>query len=198
MYASLPAGNYTLRVAAPNRSLLRDRSLRVEFAALDLSAPERIVYRYELEGHDHGWTVVDANQRSLMYASLPAGNYTLRVAATNRDGVWSPHELRLPVAVPPLFYETWWFRAGAALLIAALVYIAYRLRVRQLRARSAALERIVAARTEELRVAYAKIEEASLTDALTGLRNRRYLEQTIGADLAIAERADGEDLVFLL
>src|ERR1043165_8343834 len=132
---------------------LRDRSLRVEFAALDLSAPERIVYRYELEGHDRAWTVVDANQRSLMYASLPAGNYTLRVAATNRDGVWSPHELRLPVAVPPLFYETWWFRAGALLLIAALIYIAYRLRVRQLRARSEALERVVAARTEELRVA---------------------------------------------
>ena len=132
---------------------LRDRSLRVEFAALDLSAPERIVYRYELEGHDRAWTVVDANQRSLMYASLPAGNYTLRVAATNRDGVWSPHELRLPVSVPPLFYETWWFRAGAALLIAALIYIAYRLRVRHLRARSEALERVVAARTEELRVA---------------------------------------------
>src|SRR6185436_11380435 len=44
----------------------------------------------------------------------------------------------------------------------------------------------------------ARIEEASLTDALTGLRNRRYLEQTIGADLAIASRAAGEDLVFLL
>jgi len=177
---------------------LRDRSLRVEFAALDLSAPERIVYRYELEGHDRAWTVVDASQRSLMYASLPAGNYTLRVAATNRDGVWSPHELRLPVSVPPLFYETWPFRIAVALAIAAAIYLGYRLRVRRFRARSEALERIVAARTEELRAAYAKIEEASLTDALTGLRNRRYLEQTIGADLAIAERADGEDLVFLL
>ena len=177
---------------------MHDRSLRVEFAALDLSAPERIVYRYTLEGHDHGWMTVDASQRSLTYASLPAGSYTLRVAATNRDGVWSPHELRIPVSVPPAFYETWPFRVALVLAAAALIYAVYRLRVRQLRARGDALERTVAARTEELRVAYARIEEASLTDALTGLRNRRYLEQTIGPDLALAARADGDDLIFLL
>ena len=179
-------------------SLLRNRTFRLEFAALDLSAPERIAYRYTLEGHDRGWTAADASQRSLVYASLPAGNYTLRVAATNRAGVWSPHELRFPVSIAPAFYETWAFRAAVALALAALLYGGYRIRVRQLRARSAELERVVAVRTEELRVAYAKIEEASLTDALTGLRNRRYLEQTIGADLALAERANGGDLVFLL
>jgi diguanylate cyclase (GGDEF)-like protein len=178
-------------------SLLRNRTFRLEFSALDLSAPERIAYRYTLEGHDRGWTAADASQRSLVYASLPAGNYTLRVAATNRAGVWSPHELRFPVSIAPAFYETWWFRAAVALALAALLYGGYRIRVRQLRARSAELERVVAARTEELRAAYAKIEEASLTDALTGLRNRRYLELTIAADQAIAERAVG-DLFFLI
>jgi len=106
--------------------------------------------------------------------------------------------MRIPVSVPPAFYETVPFRVALVLAAAALIYAVYRLRVRQLRARGDALERTVAARTEELRVAYARIEEASLTDALTGLRNRRYLEQTIGPDLALAARADGEDLIFLL
>jgi diguanylate cyclase (GGDEF)-like protein len=179
-------------------SLLRNRTFQLEFAALDLSAPERIAYRYTLEGHDRGWTAADAGQRSLVYASLPAGNYTLRVAATNRAGVWSPHELRVPVSIAPAFYETWWFRTALALALAALVYGGYRIRVRQLRARGAALERVVAARTEELRVAYAKIEEASLTDALTGLRNRRYVEQTIAADQAIVERGGGEIFVLII
>jgi diguanylate cyclase (GGDEF)-like protein len=180
------------------RLLPGNRTFRLEFAALDLTAPERLGYRYTLEGYDGGWTAADASQRSLVYASLPAGNYTLRVAATNRAGVWSPHELRIPVVVPPAFYETLPFRVALVLAAAALIYSIYRVRVRQLRARSAALERVVAARTEELRVAYARIEEASLTDALTGLRNRRYLEQTIGGDLAIAARTEGEDLIFLL
>jgi diguanylate cyclase (GGDEF)-like protein len=180
------------------RLLPRNRTFRLEFAALDLTAPERLAYRYTLEGYDSGWNAADASQRSLVYASLPAGSYMLRVAATNRAGVWSPHELRIPVVVPPAFYETLPFRIALVLAAAALIYLVYRLRVRQLRARSAALERVVAERTEELRVAYARIEEASLTDALTGLRNRRYLEQTIGADLAIASRTEGEDLIFLL
>jgi diguanylate cyclase (GGDEF)-like protein len=186
------SGVSALRLAPGNRAF------RLEFAALDLTAPERIAYRYKLEGYDRAWTAADASQRSLVYASLPAGDYTLRVAATNRAGVWSPRELRIPVSVPAAFYETVPFRALLTIAAAALIYLVYRLRVRRLRARGEALERIVAARTEELRVAYARIEEASLTDALTGLRNRRYLEQTIGPDLALAARAEGDDLIFLL
>ena len=73
-------------------------------------------------------------------------------------------------------------------------------------ARGRELEGLVAARTVELRDAYARIEEASLTDALTGLRNRRFIQQTVDADAAAVRRlhAGGEgqsgraDLVFLL
>ena len=173
------------------------RDFRLEFAALDLTAPDRIVYRYKLEGRDRAWTTADATQRSLAYTGLAPGAYLLRVAATNRAGMWSPHELRIPITARPAFFETLPFRLLVAAAAAALIYLAYRLRVRQLRARSAALERTVSERTSELRVAYARIEEASLTDALTGLRNRRYLEQTIEPDLAMAARQES-DLVFLL
>ncbi|HVE71992.1 MAG TPA: GGDEF domain-containing protein [Thermoanaerobaculia bacterium] len=69
--------------------------------------------------------------------------------------------------------------------------------MRRLRARERALENLVAARTKQLETAYAQIEEASLTDPLTGLRNRRFLEQTIAADLELASRGHG-DLVVLL
>jgi diguanylate cyclase (GGDEF)-like protein len=191
----------------------RERGFGIDFAALDLTAPSRNAYRYRLEGYDERWTAASAAQRSLAYTALPPGSYTLRVQGTNRAGLWSPSEIRLPVTVLPAFYQTAPFRAALVLAVAAGTYLLYRLRVRGLEARGRRLEGIVQERTRslaergrELEAAYARIEEASLTDPLTGLRNRRFLQQTIGADLELALRrhADGKgkdgeaDLIFLL
>jgi C4-dicarboxylate-specific signal transduction histidine kinase len=95
--------------------------------------------------------------------------------------------------VQPAFYQTPWFRAAVAVVLLVLLYGLFRLRVRQLEARSEKLERLVRERTAELEQAYVRIEEASLTDPLTGLRNRRFLEQAIpgDVDLAIRRHEDG-------
>lgn len=183
-----------------------ERSFALDFAALDFTAAQRQVYRHRLEGLDRAWTVMGTAQHSLTYSRLPPGRYVLRVGVMNRNGGWSRQELRLPVTVMPAFHQTNGFRALLAVFIAALLYGVYRLRVHQLRARERALEQLVATRTSELaeknrllETAYGKIEEASLTDPLTGLRNRRFLEQTIGADLDIAARGGADrDLVILM
>jgi diguanylate cyclase (GGDEF)-like protein len=176
-----------------------ERSFTLDVASLDFVAPERLSYRHRLDPLDADWTSLGALQHSLTYSRLPPGRYTLHVGVTNRDGAWSSQELRLPVEVLPAFHQTQSFRALVAFAILGLLYGAYRLRVRQLRARERELERLVAMRTRELETAYAKIEEASLTDPLTGLRNRRYLEQAIGADLEISSRGGVErDLVILM
>jgi diguanylate cyclase (GGDEF)-like protein len=190
-----------------------ERGFRVEFAALDFTAPARNAYRYRLQGFDDRWLAAGAAERSLAYTSLPPGDYALRIQGTNRAGRWSAHEIRLPVTVRPAFYQTRAFAVLAALALAALAYGAYRLRVRRLEARGRALERLVGERTvslaaanRDLAAAYARIEQASLTDPLTQLRNRRFLEQGIAADLELAVRRheDGEgaaadgSLIFLL
>ena len=167
-----------------------ERSFSLDFAALDFA--QRQNYRYRLDGLDRDWTMVGPSQHSLTLSRLPPGRYVLRVGVTGGEG-----ELRLPVIVQPALYQTRWFRALLIVLGAALLYALYRLRVRQLHARERRLERLVAARTSELKTAYAKIEEASLTDPLTGLRNRRFLEQNIAADLELASRGHG-DLIVLL
>ena len=169
-----------------------ERSFTLDVAALDYTSSTRRRYRYKLEGLDADWTTAGESQRSITYSRLPPGTYTLLVGATNA------RELRLPITVLPAFYQTLWFRALAALAIAALMYGAYRLRVRRIRARAAELEVLVAERTSELSAAYERIEEASLTDPLTRLRNRRYLEQTIGADLELAARGEGDLVVMLV
>jgi diguanylate cyclase (GGDEF)-like protein len=183
-----------------------ERSFTLDFAALDSTALQRQVYRHRLEGLDGAWTILGASQHSLTYSRLPPGHYLLRVGVRNGDGAWSRNELRLPVTVLPALYQTAGFRALMTVFAAALLYGIYRLRIRQLRARERALERLVARRTSELEeknrlleTAYGKIEEASLSDPLTGLRNRRYLEQSIVSDIEIAARGGVDrDLVLLM
>ena len=183
------AGASVLRALELTRS---ERSFSIDVATLDASVVRR-GYRYRMEGLEDEWSTTGATQRSIAYSRLPPGHYVLRVALVNHRA----HELRLPVTVLPAVYQTKWFRALTALAALALLYAAYRLRVGQLRARERELERLVAERTSELEEAYVRIEEASLTDPLTKLRNRRFLEQTIPADLELASRGHG-DLVALL
>ncbi len=182
-----------------------ERAFSLDFAELDFVAPQRRTYRFRLEGLDPSWSLASATQHSLTYNRLPPGRYTLRVGVTDRDGQWTRQELRLPVVVLPAFHQTNAFRIVMVFLALALLYGIYRLRVRQLRARERALEQLVAVRTSELAernqqlvTAYEKIEQASLTDPLTRLRNRRFLEQTIAADLEIAARGVDRDLIVLM
>jgi diguanylate cyclase (GGDEF)-like protein len=188
----------------------RQHDLRVEFAALDFSAPQKLVYRYRLHGFDADWTTVDATQRFAVYTQLPPGDYRLEVQGSNRAGQWSATPWQASLTVLPAFYQTLWFRGLLVLLALAGVYAVFRLRLRQLRLRSEALEQTVSERTADLAQAYQRIEEASLTDPLTQLHNRRFLEQTIQADLDLVQRrhsgaADGAamapldpDLVFMI
>jgi len=200
--------NGKLRAGAGMMSSLglssNERNFTLDFAGLDFAALERQRYRYRLDGLDSDWTSAGA-QHSLTYSRLPPGRYLLRVGVTNRDGRWSARELRFPISVQPAVYQTVWFRTLLAAAALGLMYGLYRLRVRRLEARERALEQLVARRTSELaeknrqlEAAYATIEEASLTDPLTGLRNRRFLEQTIDADLELAARGHGDLIVLMI
>jgi len=164
------------------------RNLRLEFSAQDFSAPQKLHYRYRLDGYDSDWVQVDASQRVAAYAHLPPGGYQLRIQGSNRNGEWNPAEWRMQLTVAPAFYQTWWFRSLMWLLSVLAIVGLFRLRLRQLRRRSARLERTVAERTAALETAYRRIEQASLTDPLTQLHNRRYLEQAIQADFELATR----------
>ncbi|HUP62193.1 MAG TPA: two-component regulator propeller domain-containing protein [Thermoanaerobaculia bacterium] len=154
-----------------------EREFTIDVASGNVNPLARTLYRHRLDPLEREWSVMSASQRSIHYARLPPGRYVLRIAALNRAGRWSGRELRVPITVMPAFHQTVWFRALLALAALAIVYMLYRLRIRVLLARARARQ----------------IEEASLTDALTGLRNRRFLEQTIGADLELAARAAAPD-----
>lgn len=128
---------------------------------------------WKLDGFDRDWSAPGRDARK-EYTNLPGGNFTFRVAARDVYGQRGP-ESTFSFTVHPPWYATWWarllFAAGAVLLLAALS----RIRGAQLRRRNQELERIVAAKTAELR-------EASHTDPLTGLRNRRYFGDVLASE----------------
>jgi ligand-binding sensor domain-containing protein/GAF domain-containing protein len=127
----------------------QDRFLSFEFAALHYAIPERNQYAYRMEGFDQEWNYV-GNRRFATYTNLPPGRYTFRVTGSNSDGVWNEEGASVAVTVSPPFWITWWFRSLVGLVLAGGAVAAYRLRVRDIEARSRELERQVADRTGEL------------------------------------------------
>jgi PAS domain S-box-containing protein len=103
-----------------------DHVLRMRFSALDYADPSALSYRYRLEGFDPGW--IDADHRpDATYTNLDAGDYVLRAQATNRDGLWSSRELRIPFAVIPPWWNSLWARIVYALLALAAGVVVWRI-----------------------------------------------------------------------
>jgi signal transduction histidine kinase/ligand-binding sensor domain-containing protein len=118
--------------------------LQIGYTAGSLTVPERVRFRYRLEGLDETWQDV-GDRREAVYTNLGPGPYTFRVIASSNDGVWNATGATLAFTIPPAFYQTRWFYALCALAAIAVLALLYRLRMRQVAAAVRALleERIV-------------------------------------------------------
>ena len=119
------------------------------FAALHYKEPSRNRYAYRLDGFTDGWVEADT-RREATFTNLDPGAYTFRVKAANTDGVWSEEVALLRLTVLPPWWATSWFRLLALAALAGLLYAAYALRVRSIRAHNRRLEWEVAERTSEV------------------------------------------------
>jgi diguanylate cyclase (GGDEF)-like protein len=132
---------------------------------------------------------------------LPPGEYVFEISGTNNAGVWAEENAAMPFVILPRFYETTGFRLLIAALLIGLIFAGHRYQLRHLHAQRTELERVVRQRTEELRIANKSLQEMTVTDPLTGLRNRRYLQAQLPVDLAFYDRESlkpgGSDLVMV-
>jgi signal transduction histidine kinase len=99
-----------------------------DYAGLSFVAPQKVRYRYKLEGFDHDWTEAGA-RRTAYYTNIPAGHYTFRVQAANNDGSWNMTGASLAFELRPHFYQTLWFYGLLLALTVAIVVLAQRLRL---------------------------------------------------------------------
>ena len=183
----------------------RDYVVTLSFAALDFTEPALNQYEYKLEGLHDDWVSLGDVPRAT-FTQLDPGRYTLNVRASNNDGLWNQEgaSLRLRVIPPP--WRTWWAYGLYALLAGGVLLTYMRsqtLKLQREESYSRELEQQVRERTRDL-------EEATVTDPLTGLKNRRYLMTHLQADLdevdaayfeqrtSASERLADRDLLFMM
>lgn len=106
------------------------RRLEINFAGLNLSDPERVRCRYQLEGRDKGWQYAGIS-RTASYTNLWPGTYHFRLDARNVRGGRNPQETEMLFRIAPAWLQTIWFRALVAILALLIVWTLYRLGLRQ-------------------------------------------------------------------
>jgi signal transduction histidine kinase len=109
------------------------RDLQIDYTALSFVAPEKVRFRFQLEGHDPGWQEA-GTRRQAFYTNLPPGNYRFRVLACNNDGVWNESGAALSFAIAPAWYQTRSFLLLSGGVLLLLLWGLYQLRIRQLAA----------------------------------------------------------------
>jgi signal transduction histidine kinase len=105
--------------------------LSLDYTALSLVAPEKVRFKYKLEGQDQDWREV-INDRNAQYTNLAPRKYIFRVIACNNSGVWNEAGDTLEFSIAPAYYQTPWFYAACVAAFLALLWGLYRLRLYQI------------------------------------------------------------------
>jgi ligand-binding sensor domain-containing protein/signal transduction histidine kinase len=154
----------------PVRIYPEQQSVEVDYAGLSFIKPDHVRFRYKLEGADSDW-VEAGSRRTAFYSHLPAGNYTFKVIAANKDGVWNEEAATLKIVIVPPFWRRWWFIALATTTFVAIGVIVLRARIKKVK------------RARELQEAFSR----QLIASQEGERKRiaAELHDSLGQDLIV-------------
>jgi len=131
---SVTADNRAFAISSQLHFRPKIQNVEIGFAALSLSVPERVLFRYKLEGYDNDWHG-PVTTRFATYTNLPPRQYRFRVVGSNNDGVWNETGAMLEFDIAPMFYQTSWFFLLCGVMASSLVWLVYRWRLRQATAR---------------------------------------------------------------
>lgn len=152
-------------------------ALEINYTGISFNNAPTLRFRYKLEGLEETWTDV-GTRRTAYFSHLPYGEYTFRVLAGNRDGVWNELGAALRVVVERPFHRTYWFYALVSMLVAGVVGLMFYSRVSHLRRIAEAREtyaRELLESQERERSRLAMELHDSLGQSLVVIRNRALL-----------------------
>jgi len=175
---ALPSPVYVEDVVADHKrfdatSLVRvpalSRDLEIDYTSPSFSVPQKVRFRYMLEGRDQEWQ--DAGtRRQAFYTDLKPRHYRFRVIACNSSGVWNQTGASLDFVVLPAYYQTYWFRFSCFAAFAALLWALHRWRVHQLKGQEKRLRDVVET--------IPAMTFTALSDGSSTFVNKRWTEYT--------------------
>ncbi len=159
-------------------------NLEINYTGLSFPNTDLVKFRYRLEGLEKDWN--DAGtRRTAFYNNIPPGEYTFRVVAANRDGVWNTEGAAIKVVKIPYYYQTWWFLILSVLLIAAIISYIFYNRISALRkiadAKSDYSRRLIESQEAERKRIASELHDG-LGQELVVIKNRAMLGITKGDD----------------
>ncbi|NLJ08983.1 MAG: diguanylate cyclase [Treponema sp.] len=154
------------------------------FAASDFQEPNRNMFSYKLEGFDRDWSI-PSSDHGAFYTNLPGGSYILKVRVANSEGVWNDHALSFPITVAsPPWLSIWAFLFYGFVILTIGYAIALLRGRKKLEQQVQELQRL----KQELEAANSRLDALSMKDGLTGISNRRHLDELMPRILAESSR----------
>ena len=129
---ALSAGSLALNLREPVSIVSSNENIKISYQAMSLSIPERISYRYKLDGFDSDWSEPTAATERV-YSNLSPGIYTFRVISTNSEGLWKSSEASIEFQIVPRVWQTRWFQCLAVLMVLLIIAALFRLRIYQVK-----------------------------------------------------------------
>lgn len=172
--------------------------LNFSFASMSFKNPEKVFFRYKLEGIDRDWSPVTTSN-SVTYQDLRPGSYRFLVTACNDEMIWSDKPASFSFVISAPFWLTWWFSLLIVILFMSLIYLYIMLRTKKLERQKEELEKLTKERTAELQEEKEKVEKinyqlAQINSELANANNRLELNNNELEKLSIVARETGNSI----
>ncbi len=168
--------------------------IAVSFVGICLTEPEKIRYRYKLEGYDEEWKYLNAETRKITYSKIKDGDYSLKIYVANNDDLWNEVPAVYNFSVGKPYWKQAWFYVMMLVVLAVLFYLCAKIYARGLIEKQKKLEEIINIKTNEISIEKGKIEvlfselkskNNDLTDSINYAR--RIQEALLPLDTYITE-----------
>ena len=157
-------------------------NITFDFAAIEPSKPQDVLYQYKLEGYDKDWSPLTNDTRAT-YGNMYEGTYRFKVKAQSPYGIWS-EPITYTFKVLPPWYRTWWAYLLYATSSITALYLIFRWRTATLRRRQKQLEQTVRVRTAELVEEKKNVEEQKKNVEIQKERSDELLLNILPAEVA--------------